>query len=157
MQDTFDDRYILTLGTKVSKKEIRLSAADSTTSVHVDLLVWDILSHRGFRELLNEAYFHGSRGILAVSDMTRRSTLEELDDWIRSVQSVAGPVPVAIIGANADQGERLEVTEEEVQRVASDYAAPCYFTAEGSEEGVEAALHYLASTVFRASAAVPPA
>src|SRR3970040_2546326 len=68
--DEFDDRYIVTLGAKVSKREMTITLQDRG-EVLMDMTVWDIMGSRGFRELLREASFHGAQGILAVCDVTR--------------------------------------------------------------------------------------
>src|SRR5207249_9572463 len=78
----FDDRYITTIGTKVSKKELSLYHPERDMQVKMDMTIWDIMGEKGFRELLKDAYFYGANGILAVADLTRRKTLDELDDWI---------------------------------------------------------------------------
>ncbi len=147
--DSFDDRYISTVGTKVTKKVLQTRTLESGSGVTLDFLIWDILSARGFRELLKEAYFHGSKGVVAVTDMTRRATLHDLDEWIEGVQRVAGRVPVVILAANRDRKEHLEMTEEEVTQTAKAHDAPCFFTSGSAEEGVEAAFQNLAETVIR--------
>jgi len=76
----FDDHYITTIGTKVSKKEVRVFQPEKDRVVDVDMTIWDIMGEKGFRELLREAYFYGANGILAVCDSTRRRTLDDLDD-----------------------------------------------------------------------------
>src|SRR6266536_64204 len=90
--DNFDDKYIQTLGTKVSKKELTSAVPDSSGELKIDMTIWDIMGQKGFRELLKEAYFYGARGILAVCDVTRRKTLDDLDDWIEGVYSVTGKI-----------------------------------------------------------------
>ena len=52
----YDDRYIVTLGAKVSKKEMLLTPK-SGEPVQMDMTIWDIMGSKGFRELLREAYF----------------------------------------------------------------------------------------------------
>src|SRR6266511_3512824 len=52
-----DDKYIQTLGTKVSKKELTVPHVDGE-AVKVDMTIWDIMGQKGFRELLKEAYFY---------------------------------------------------------------------------------------------------
>src|SRR5437667_3537955 len=79
VQDEFDDRYITTLGAKVSKREKAFETPDRT-KIHMDMTVWDIMGEKGFRELLKDAYFYGANGIVAVADLTRRRTLDNLDD-----------------------------------------------------------------------------
>jgi len=89
VQDEFDDRYITTLGAKVSKREMTFESRDRT-KIHMDMTVWDIMGEKGFRDLLKEAFFHGAKGVVAVCDLTRYSTLKELDDWVQSVFNVVG-------------------------------------------------------------------
>ncbi|MCX6658706.1 MAG: GTP-binding protein, partial [Euryarchaeota archaeon] len=74
--DVFDDRYIATIGTKVTKKIV-----DVDGQAKVMMLVWDIMGQKGFRELLREAYFFGAHGAIAVCDLTNKETLEELRYW----------------------------------------------------------------------------
>src|SRR6267143_29347 len=92
VKDEFDDRYITTLGVKASKKEITLRFP-GRGELQFHLLIWDFMGQEGFRDLLKDAYFDGARGILAVADVTRRSTLEALGPWIETVRSVAGNIP----------------------------------------------------------------
>src|SRR5438093_13682864 len=89
VQDEFDDRYITTLGAKVSKREMAFETPDRT-KIHMDMTVWDIMGEKGFRDLLKEAVREAWREGVAVCDVTRYSTIKELDDWVQSVVNVAG-------------------------------------------------------------------
>ncbi len=144
----FDDRYINTLGTKVSKRTMPVSLADGS-QVDVDLTVWDIMGHKGFRELLKEAYFYGAKGVLAVCDVARRQTLQDLHDWIEGVFEVAGRLPVAILVNETGKGGTPQVTEADVQQVAEAYDAPFYFTSSVTGANVEAAFQGLAQRIAK--------
>src|SRR6058998_1109865 len=100
IQDQFDDRYISTLGAKVSKKEIKVDGPNG--GMDVDMTIWDIMGEKGFRELLKEAYFHGAQGVLAVCDVTRKETLDDLEDWVAAVVKVTGNVPIEFLANKAD-------------------------------------------------------
>ncbi len=113
----------------------------------IDLTIWDILSHREFRGLLREAYERGAAGIVAVADMTRRATYEELGDWIQDVENVAGDIPVVVIGANRDPAGRQEVSEADLRRLAETYGATCFFASANSQESVEEAMLLLAERI----------
>src|SRR5437870_10622438 len=91
VQDDFDDRYITTLGAKVSKREVVFSISPRQ-QIQMDITVWDIMGEKGFRDLLKEAFFHGAKGVLAVADLTRRRTLDDLDDWVHGVEEREGDV-----------------------------------------------------------------
>jgi len=54
VQDEYDDRYIATVGTKVTKN-LRVTWRGAPASL--DMLVWDIMAEKGFRALLRDAYF----------------------------------------------------------------------------------------------------
>src|SRR5438093_3893695 len=86
----FDEQYITTIGTRVSKKEVQVSLPAQDLHLQVDMMIWDIMGEKGFRELLKDAYFYGANGILAVADFTRRRTLDDLDDWIDGVEPLIG-------------------------------------------------------------------
>src|SRR5256886_8679432 len=50
VQDEFDDRYIATVGTKVTKKTVDVRWRGAPASL--DMMVWDIMGEKGFRALL---------------------------------------------------------------------------------------------------------
>jgi small GTP-binding protein len=119
--DQFSDGYITTIGTKVTKKEIKYKHPDSDEELNLTLLIWDIMGQRGFRELLQEAYFYGVSGGIAVCDITRKDTLYELKDWINSLYSVEKDVPLIFIGNKSDLIDGAELTFEDVKEFASNY------------------------------------
>src|SRR3990172_7149375 len=147
--DDFDDKYIQTLGTKVSKKEILTQATDGTGELRIDITIWDIMGQKGFRELLKEAYFYGAKGILAVCDVTRRSTLDDLDDWIEGVYSVTGKVPIQFLANKVDLKDKAELGEAEIQQAIRAYDSPSFFTSAKTGENVEAGFQSLAERVAK--------
>jgi len=146
IHDQFEDKYISTLGAKVSKKEVSV-AGNSNEEVRVDLTVWDIMGEKGFRELLKEAYFHGASGILAVCDITRKNTLTELGDWISAVNKVTGPIPLLFLGNKSDLADSAQVTDDEMRRFAGTHKAPYYFTSARTGQNVEQAFRQLATLI----------
>lgn len=99
----FDERYLPTLGTNVSRKDIVVETPRGP--VQVVLTVWDIMGEPTFRDLLKDAYFAEVQGALAIADLTRPETVEALPDWISAVESVSGRVPVVILGNKGDLPE----------------------------------------------------
>jgi len=57
--DEFDDRYIRTLGTKVSKKELSVMREDLSREIQMDMTIWDIMGEKTFTDLLKEAFSLG--------------------------------------------------------------------------------------------------
>ena len=147
--DNFDDKYIQTLGTKVSKKEMVATTADGSGDMKIDMTIWDIMGQKGFRELLKEAYFYGAKGILAVCDSTRKKTLEDLDDWIEGVYSVTGKVPIQYLANKVDLKEKAEFGEAEIQQATRAYGSPYSFTSAKTGESVEQGFQSLAERVAK--------
>ncbi len=147
--DQFDDRYLLTLGAKVTKKVEPVRVPDKGLEASLELNVWDIMGQAGFRELAKEAYFHGSRGILAVVDLTRRSTLGGIHDWIQAVNDVTGAVPLVLLANKKDLGAQAELTPAEIASTAAKFPCPAFLTSAKTGENVEAAFHSLAYQIVR--------
>jgi small GTP-binding protein len=145
IQDQFDDRYISTLGAKVSKKELKVNGPNG--GADVDMTIWDIMGEKGFRELLKEAYFHGAQGVLAVCDVTRKQTLDDLDEWVAAVLKVTGNVPIAYLANKADLKDQMDLTEADVRRAAESHRAPYMFTSAKTGQNVEEAFAQLADLI----------
>ena len=145
--NTFDEQYLTTIGTRVSKKEARVFLPERDMLVDVDMQIWDIMGEKGFRELLKEAYFYGANGILAVADLTRRKTLDDLDDWIDGVEQIVGKVPVLIAVNKSDLASAAAFGEKDVGQVARAFDCPFLMTSAKSGERVEDAFRRISQMV----------
>jgi small GTP-binding protein len=109
VEDEFDDDYIFTIGTKVTKKEVTVSKDGE--DVLVTMMIWDILGQTDFHRTQAEA-FSGAAGALLVCDLTRKETLDSLGKyWIPEFEKEAGAVPRIFLGNKADLGEKMSEGE----------------------------------------------
>ena len=147
--DVFDDRYITTMGAKVSKKEFTFRPTEADT-VHVDMTIWDIMGEKGFRDLVKGAFFGGAKGILAVCDLLRYSTLKELDDWVQSVFSVVGEIPVVYVINKSDLRDEAPLLfgEKEIAQATRAFEAPHFYTSAKTGENVEGAFWSLGESIL---------
>jgi small GTP-binding protein len=99
--DVFNDKYLTSFGTKVSKKSVEIGDAK------VDLMIWDILGQKTY-ETLHQAYYRGAAGALVVCDLTRPETIESLVGWLESFRQVAGGVPVLLLANKADLDRKID-------------------------------------------------
>ncbi len=150
VHDDFDDSYVATLQAKFSKKETSIALPERDLRVNVDMVVWDIMGDKGHRRLLKEAYFYGAQGILAACDVTRRSTLDDLQDWWRSVQATVGRIPWVVVVNKLDLSGHYTFGEQRVQRVTAGWDAPSLFTSAKTGDQVVEAFALLASRMFEA-------
>ncbi len=145
IHDEFDDRYISTLGAKVSKKELTVQTDGG--QIEVGMTIWDIMGEKGFRELLKEAYFHGAQGILAVCDVTRKDTLHDLHEWVKAVFKVTGEIPIHFVANKIDLKDRISFEEKDLQKAVGKYDAPYIYTSAKTGENVPLAFERLAEMI----------
>ena len=110
--DKFSDDYITTIGTKVTKKDLRFDQGNRT--VDLSMMIWDVLGQKGYKGI-QESAFRGARGVILVFDLTRPETKASFDEyWIPRVRAVAGPIPMVVVGNKVDLVETREEAEKEV-------------------------------------------
>jgi small GTP-binding protein len=141
--DEFDDRYLSTLGTKVTKRRLQVPFPDLDIEVDVKLLIFDIIGEKGFRQLLREAYFQGANGLMAVFDLTRGDTLDSIDDWVDNAYDVTGNIPTHLLANKVDLEDEIVVSEVEVNKVSKELDSPFIFTSAKTGENVEEVFKYL--------------
>ncbi|UCE38018.1 MAG: GTP-binding protein [Thermoplasmata archaeon] len=147
--DEFDDKYISTLGTKVTKKEMTVQHPNNGTSKDINLMIWDIMGQQGFRQLLQQSYFFGAHGIMGVCDVTKENTLTELHDWMRAAFGVTNQVPAVILGNKCDLSEQQEINLDDMNNFASVYDnSVAYLSSAKTGENVELAFKLLAQKII---------
>ncbi len=104
--DVFDDKYLMSFGTKVVKKEVRVEGAE------LDMMIWDILGQRT-QDKLHAAYYRGATGALAVCDFTRPETMKNLKSWLGNFRSIVGTKPILILGNKSDLEKKFTLAQLE--------------------------------------------
>ncbi|MGQ0798233.1 MAG: hypothetical protein ACT4OI_10300, partial [Methanobacteriota archaeon] len=112
--------------------------------------IWDIMGHTEFGHLVADTYFAGAKGILAVADLTRRETLENLEDWVNGVRQVAGNVPVLMVINKGDLAGRATFGPAEVREVAEGFGCPHVTTSAKTGKMVPAAFRILGTMIATA-------
>ncbi len=89
----FSEKYIATLGVRVSKKEVTLQQDNG--KINVTILLWDINSEDRFQRVLPQ-YIMGSHGAVIVADVTRPETIENLSNHVEYFRTHAGERNIVI-------------------------------------------------------------
>ena len=142
VENSFSDKYIHTIGTKITKKVLEFPDIESK----VVLLVWDIVGQKSLALL--DSYFRGAAGVLAVCDITRDETLESLDEWVANLRKIAGDVPVVLLGNKSDLREAAMVDNQSVSIAARKFRSPHYMTSAKTGENVELAFNAIGRMVL---------
>lgn len=127
VEEKFSDRYLSTVGVKISRKAVEVAPEGETTPKKIQLLIWDLEGHTKFKSIA-PSYLQGAKGSLIVADVTRGETIERIQDHIDLFLSV-NPQGWTIVALNksdladADKLAHLRQTVESKQyeRVVSIY------------------------------------
>ena len=116
VQDEFDDSYVVTIGTKVSKKQ--LTVPKNGKDVKVTLMVWDVIGTKGYSSV-HARTFAGVHGAIIVSDMTKKETLESVESyWIPNLKLVVESVPMVFACNKSDLKDQRAFDEYDIRKVA---------------------------------------
>lgn len=119
--DRFDDTYITTIGSKVTKKDIRIRTRGRVKDLK--LMIWDILGREGYAAV-HARTFAGVHGAIVVADLTRRETLETLERyWVPLLFKVVDSVPIVFAANKSDLADKYAFELDDVQRIASRHNA----------------------------------
>jgi small GTP-binding protein len=140
----FSDGYITTIGAKVTKKTIDTMHPDTKEPIALDLMIWDIMGQQGFRRLLQNSYFYGAQGIVAVCDNTREDTLPQLEGWIAGIQDITKEIPTVFLGNKVDLVEIQQIGQSELENFAAQYeCSETFLSSAKTGENVESAFNIL--------------
>jgi len=139
--DIFDDKYISTMGIKITKKNFLLVEGEKRT--YIVFSIWDVMGQKEFKAIQRSA-FSGSNGFLVVCDHTNKNTLSNIDHWISVITETAGKIPFVILANKADLKSNYQFTTDDLNEMASVYRAPYFITSAKTGEGVNKAFEQLA-------------
>jgi len=94
VNDRFSDNSELTRGIDFYSKNIYVNGTE------FNFIMWDFAGQKQFKTLLND-FVEGSLAALILFDLTRINTIENLHDWIVTLESF-GHIPIILIGTKSD-------------------------------------------------------
>ena len=144
--DQFGDKYIVTIGTKVTKKEVHMKWRGEDADI--TLMIWDIMGLTGYHSELHRKNFQGTKGVLLVCDVTRLDTLISLSTWAQQIENIAGSIPVLFLANKCDMKEKAEFSEDDFAEECRKHDAPYLYTSAKTGENVEKAFRLLAKLVM---------
>lgn len=120
----FDDKYITTIGTKVTKKSMDFDreAAGEKWGVRITFLVWDILGQKQYSSL-HPVYYQGAEGAFVVCDGRRPPITPGLREWAHSLVEVTGPVPLLFLVNHADEASAGPLDTAALEALCNEFGA----------------------------------
>lgn len=94
----FSDKYLSTVGVKISRKTVELEQVKQHEKLSVNLLIWDLEGSTKFKAIA-PTYLQGASAAILVGDVSRQETIEHLADHLNLFLSV-NPKGFIIIALN---------------------------------------------------------
>ena len=133
--DRFDDKYLSTIGVKVSRKTVSITRDDE--DIELTMLLWDLAGSEEFDQV-RASYLRGASGAILVCDLTRRDTLDSLRQYVDDLRR-SSPQAQMIVAANkSDLVTQQALNPDQIKTVASTFRAPYYLTS--AKTGTEVAI-----------------
>lgn len=108
----FSDKYLSTVGVKISRKELSVDLGTVKEPIQLKLVIWDLEGQTKFAAI-TPGYLQGAGGAIIVGAMDRQDTLENLTHHVQLFQSVNPQGPIIIALNKADL-----LTPEQQQAIA---------------------------------------
>ncbi|MEL6494937.1 MAG: Rab family GTPase [Cyanobacteria bacterium J06623_7] len=96
IEDKFSDRYLSTVGVKVSRKSVEIRTELEIS--WLNFLVWDLEGNTKFKSI-TPSYLKGASGSIIVADLSRSDTLKNLNQHLKLFFEI-NPQGKAIIALN---------------------------------------------------------
>lgn len=106
----FSDKYLSTVGVKISRKIVDLIDVNPENKKELQLLIWDIEGSNKFKAIAS-TYFQGARGAIIVADVTQQDTLTSISDHIQKFLAV-NPQASIVIALNKSDLIETEYLEK---------------------------------------------
>jgi small GTP-binding protein len=144
--DKFSDDYITTIGTKVTKKDLRIESPGKNTDV--TFMIWDVLGQKGYKNI-QESSFQGAKGALLVYDVSRLETLRSVKEyWIPHLIEITKPIPIVLVGNKVDLVKDRARAREDLEDALEELRITGFLSSAKTGESVEATFACLAKSVI---------
>ena len=109
----FNSQSKSTLGVEFSTKTLKVK------DINLRMQIWDTAGQERFRAVTN-VFYKNTSGALIVFDLTRFSSFNAIDNWIKDLRETAGDkILIVLIGNKSDLVEHRAVSNDEAKKAAN--------------------------------------
>jgi len=136
----FSDRYISTIGVKVSRKTIVVPGHGD--EVELTMMLWDLAGSQEF-DRVRASYLRGAAGAVLVCDLTRADTLDGMQAYADVLRGINPAVRFAVAANKRDLAQERQLSPGDVEAVAAGLSAPWHLTSAKTGDEVETLFRHL--------------
>ena len=137
VEGRFDDKYLSTIGVKISRKVVQRGDSE-----RVNLLLWDLAGGDDFSKS-GASYLRGAAGALIVCDLTRAETLRAVSYYSQQIGTISETAALVIVGNKVDLTTECEISDYDMAALAADLNAPYLLVSAKTGQCVEEAFQLL--------------
>jgi small GTP-binding protein len=136
----FEDKYLSTIGVKVSRKVVAVPRGDEV--IELVVMLWDLAGSEEF-DSVRASYLRGAAGALVVCDVTQRATLAAVPRYVDQLRALNPRAAIVLAANKQDLAEQRMLSEDELVRTAAELGAGYIPTSAKTGAGVEEAFRHL--------------
>jgi small GTP-binding protein len=138
--DRFEDKYLSTIGVKVSRKTVVVHNTDRVFDL--SMLLWDMAGSEEF-DRYRVSYLRGAAGAILVCDLTRPETLAHLQFFVRDLLKFNSGSQIILAANKVDLVEDPQTIPTGIEAYASSLNASCYLTSAKTGDQVETLFRHM--------------
>ena len=109
-----------------------LNISDKRLKLHI----WDTAGQEKYRSLA-KSFYQNAKGVIAIYDITRKESFNNLDYWLKDVKSVLGnDIIILIVGNKLDLESKRQVNNNMISKLTSLHNATYFETSAKTSENI---------------------
>ncbi|NHJ24562.1 MAG: GTP-binding protein [Candidatus Lokiarchaeota archaeon] len=128
--DIFNEKTKETIGVAFKRKEVRIKE-----DLNVELNIWDFGGEEKYR-ILFPAYVNGATAALLLYDTTKKSSLDDIGNWVKIIDENSKDIIKVIIGTKIDLKDQREISKTDAikaSKIFNCYGEPIGTSSKTSE------------------------
>ncbi len=142
----FEDKYLATIGVKVSRKSLTLS--DERGAVEMNLMLWDLAGSEEFTRM-RTSYLRGAAGAVLVCDLTRPETLPALNGYVNALRDINSQIALIVAANKCDLEDQRQLPLQEIEDFAANLGTPFYLTSAKDGTAVTTLFEHLCTLLLQ--------
>lgn len=143
--DRFDDKYLSTIGVKVSRKSIIVPQKDDV--IELNMMIWDLAGSEEFTPI-RARYLSGAAGAVLVCDLTREETLNNIEDYVNDFHRVQPGAKIVLAANKVDLTGQISINSQTVSELANRLQIPHFFTSAKVGDDVDLLFRHLGEIII---------